>query len=172
MNASTKRVLRNDLKTRIKSLSTEYISLQSLLICNSVQNHPNYIESKVVSLYIPMKYEVSTYSLIQHVFDSNKRLFISKVIGKQSSDMLMLEMSAYNDLEIFPMNSWGIKEPTNEYANEASQAIEDIDVVIVPAVGFDSNCARLGHGKGYYGNYIIVYLISLILFIICRLFSL
>ena len=31
---------------------------------------------------------------------------------------------------------------------------EDIDIIVVPCVGFDNNANRLGHGKGYYDKYL------------------
>ena len=33
-------------------------------------------------------------------------------------------------------------------------SIENIDVLIVPAVAYDKNCYRLGYGGGYYDRFI------------------
>jgi 5-formyltetrahydrofolate cyclo-ligase len=31
---------------------------------------------------------------------------------------------------------------------------EDIDIIVVPCVGFDKNANRLGHGQGYYDKFL------------------
>ncbi|KAK9239802.1 hypothetical protein V1525DRAFT_396808 [Lipomyces kononenkoae] len=48
-------------------------------------------------------------------------------------------------------NSFTVKEPT-----EAEDAFDvgGLDLVIVPGLGFSKSCARLGHGKGFYDNFI------------------
>eukprot|EP01035_Chromulina_nebulosa_P022062 gene22062-28558_t len=52
----------------------------------------------------------------------------------------------------FVKNQWGIPEPSLDYIQSHPDVTESgvIDLVIVPGVGFDKHCARLGHGKGYY----------------------
>ena len=45
-------------------------------------------------------------------------------------------------------NRYGIPEPTTDPVPAA-----DIDVVIVPGVGFDVDGSRIGHGAGYYDRF-------------------
>jgi len=46
----------------------------------------------------------------------------------------------------FVLNRWGISEPSHR----STIASEDIDVVLVPGLGFDVNGYRVGYGGGFY----------------------
>lgn len=50
------------------------------------------------------------------------------------------------------MNRYGIPEPDPAHSLLISK--EDIDVIIVPCVGFNEKKQRLGHGGGYYDRYL------------------
>lgn len=52
----------------------------------------------------------------------------------------------------FPLkkNKWGLEEPTQGEATNAS----DIDLVIVPLVAFDKKGNRVGYGKGFYDKFL------------------
>ncbi len=47
-------------------------------------------------------------------------------------------------------NRWGIMEPVNKQ----SFPLDQLDAVIVPALGVDTNGTRLGYGKGYYDEFL------------------
>ena len=64
-----------------------------------------------------------------------------------------------NQLEIylpidnaFIMNYYRIPEPDTSKGIKIEKKY--IKIVIVPLVGFDENCNRLGHGKGYYDRFL------------------
>jgi len=63
-------------------------------------------------------------------------------------------MQAYlpNSEESFVVGKFGIVSPKEEDSSLVDP--KDIDVVIVPCVGFSDNMKRLGHGAGYYDRYL------------------
>ena len=89
-------------------------------------------------LYMNFKNEVETFSLIKHLSDSGKKVFLPKLKNKD------IFPSAFEGFEKMEKNSYGIMEPVT------FSEIKDFDVAVVPAVAFDKKCNRLGFGKGYY----------------------
>ena len=62
-------------------------------------------------------------------------------------------MKAYRPINnIYIQNNLGIKEPDPLYSFYVDK--NDIDIVIVPMLGFDHELYRLGHGGGYYDLYL------------------
>ena len=91
--------------------------------------------------------EVQTKGVLENAA-LTKQLFVPKVLGKSSQDMVMLAVKDIADIEIYPKNKWGIPEAPVDGPDKTYEGI--IDLVIVPGVIFDSSCHRVGHGKGYY----------------------
>ena len=82
------------------------------------------------------------------------RIYVPRVTGGRSCDMCMLPVHSEHEVEGFEKNRWGIKEPPAEFASSRTEGIEQgsLDFVIVPGLGFDKMCNRLGRGKGYYDS--------------------
>lgn len=89
-------------------------------------------------LYISFKNEVETFSLIQHLSEKGKKIFLPKL---QNEDIFPSEFEGFEKMQ---QNRYGIMEPAT-FAN-----ITSFDVAVIPAVAFDKKCNRLGFGKGYY----------------------
>lgn len=53
--------------------------------------------------------------------------------------------------ETLVTNDWGIPEPA---ADDPTIATEDLDMILVPMLGFDPSGNRLGYGGGYYDRFL------------------
>ncbi len=97
--------------------------------------------------------ECVTTPLIESLLGSGKRVYVPRVYGSGRHEMRMLRIESMAELDNFPRSKWGIPEPSDEQAANMEDGVESggIDLVVVPAVAFDSRCQRLGHGRGYYG---------------------
>ena len=147
-----KRDMRNSMKKRLKGIKD--IDAQSDAVLKSLSSILKEYDN--ISVYINMpERELRTFpGMLNFLFDSDKNVFVPKVIGSKSDEMLMIHVDSFQDVASFRVNSWGIPEPEN--VNDREDACESgrVDLVIVPGVAFDEKCQRLGHGRGYYDSFI------------------
>ncbi|RYG68277.1 5-formyltetrahydrofolate cyclo-ligase [archaeon] len=154
LEMSVKSLLRSRIKRRLKEIASSDIEYQSSAIASHISTIPNFQHVKAVSIYLSMDGEVNTYGLIKDLMETHgKRVYIPKVVGKNSNDMIMLPLSSYSDIESYPRNAWGIPEPVLPASYDEND-MGNIDLVLMPGVAFDTWGGRLGHGKGYYDCFI------------------
>lgn len=86
-------------------------------------------------------------SKLNYKLQVEKRLLLPKVAGE------ILEVYAVDDLEKqLQMSNLGIFEPTPESCTKI--ALDQIDCILVPGLGFDSQMHRIGYGKGHYDRFL------------------
>ena len=151
---SRKAAIRNRVKEAIQGLSPERIQEHSKAAISKLQSMPEWTSSRVICLYLSMAPEIQTYDCIKHAFDEGKQVYIPKVTGKRSEDMMMFQLESFATINTFPKSKWGIPEPPMEVIQQAKDGTcaGIVDTVIVPLCAFDKDCGRVGHGKGYYGK--------------------
>ena len=98
---------------------------QSHFIIEKLKKDPRFIKGKRIGIYLSYKHEVDTWKLIEELY-----------------------FTLYQDKMI--KNKYGIDEPIDK--QEINK--EFLDLMIVPLVGYDANCYRLGYGGGYYDRYL------------------
>lgn len=99
-----------------------------------------------VLFYVSYDNEVYTHDMIKESMKIGKNIIVPKS-DKENRVLILSKLESWNDLET---GAYGILEPKEEKIREVS--IEEIDLIIVPGVGFDENGHRIGHGKGYYDD--------------------
>jgi len=148
-----KRSMRKSMKNRLKSVRD--IDTQSEAVLESISSIVR--DSENISIYINMpERELRTYpNILNLLFENDKNVFVPKVMGSKSEDMLMVRVDSLTDIkDSFRLNSWGILEPENVSNREDACESGRVDLVIVPGVAFDEKCRRLGHGRGYYDSFL------------------
>ncbi len=105
-----------------------------------------YRASDTVMLYMALSHEVQTAALITHARRHDKRVLIPLVTPTGLSAVVCPTEAAH-----FRCGPFGILEP-----RDASAAVPpaEIDLVLVPGVGFDVAGTRLGYGGGYYDRFL------------------
>lgn len=147
-----KKQMRTEMRKVLNVLSSDVINDKSTEAISRLRSMSIYQNSKVISIYLAMPKELQTYDLINHAFDSGKRVFIPKIVGSKSEDMKMIEIFSYQEIQQFPKDKWGIPDPPPDLVIERPDGTFEnaIDLVLLPGLIFDKNCGRIGHGKGYY----------------------
>ena len=96
----------------------------------------------VVLSYASFADELCSWKLNQHLATTGQ-LLLPSVVNQT------LHLYHVEDIkkQLFP-NRWGIFEPQPEICQRVF--LQEISLVVVPGIAFDSSCHRLGYGKGFY----------------------
>ena len=99
-----------------------------------------------ILFYVSYDNEVYTHEMIKECIEDKKNIIVPKS-DKENRQLILSKLNSFEDLK---PGSYDILEPKKDKVQEVS--IHDIDLIIVPGVGFDKSGYRIGHGKGYYDN--------------------
>ncbi len=95
---------------------------------------------KDVLLYIPMGLEVNVLPLINDLRKRQINIFVPFMV-EDSFKLVKYRLP-------LKVKKFGIKEPKNSFSRH-----KRIDLAIVPVVGVDKECKRIGFGKGMYDRF-------------------
>ncbi|KAI7859055.1 5-formyltetrahydrofolate cyclo-ligase [Circinella umbellata] len=145
-----KRALRKELKATLGSVTKATIASESEQVLQKLFNLEAYRSSRNVSVYISLPSgEIDTSVLIHHILHSDKSCYVPRWT---KDAMEMVKIKSWEEYLALPVNKWNIPEPSHEQVMEKEK--EGLDLIIVPAMAFDIEHNRIGHGKGYYDKYL------------------
>ncbi len=144
-----KKELRSYLKKRLLSLSAKEKERKSRNIVKLLSGLPIYKYSKVIMGYYPLKEEVDILGLLRKAYSQGKRICFP-VLDLKKKKLSCWEVK--NLKEDFSEGPYRIKEPNINKAKEIDP--REIDLVLVPGLGFDYQANRLGRGKGFYDRFL------------------
>ena len=127
----------------------ELISKNSSIITNKILQLDCIKKAKTIMLYLDFNNEVKTDNLI------NKLIFLNKIVAspitlKEEKKLVPTQITNLKDG--IQIGAYNIREPKPNISSTID--IKDIDVVIVPAVAYDTDCYRLGYGGGFYDRFL------------------
>jgi 5-formyltetrahydrofolate cyclo-ligase len=143
-----KEELRNKLLEQRAALSTPEYFGASADIIEKLKEQDQFREAQTIHCYVSMnsRREVETQELIIEMLSKNKRMVVP-ITNFDSGTLTHIELDKFEDLET---NKWGVLEP-----REGERVpVHEIDIVIVPMVGGDEQCNRIGYGKGFYDRFL------------------
>lgn len=116
---------------------------KSHCIYEKVVTHPFFMEADAVYCYVDYRREVGTRSIIEHAWKTGKKVAVPKVDGDT------MEFYYIESFEELQEGFKGIPEPESKHL-----ASDENMLVVMPGAAFDTNCNRIGYGKGYYDKYL------------------
>ncbi|MDQ4146745.1 MAG: 5-formyltetrahydrofolate cyclo-ligase [Pseudomonadota bacterium] len=123
----------------------------SKIIVEKFVNLPEYAKAKTVMWYIDARSEVRTRHSLGDALNSDKRIIVPYcTVDEQGQNKLGLwHLESMDELVV---GKWKILEPPKERWGEPGKEVEpeDLDLIMVPGVGFDRRGGRMGNGQGYY----------------------
>lgn len=107
---------------------------------------PEYEQARTVMFYIDVRAEVRTRNDLQKALESGKKIVVPYCVDGE------LELFHLENMDELETGMYKILEPRQDLRTvEAKRVdVEQLDLIMVPGVAFDSVGGRTGHGKGYY----------------------
>ena len=112
---------------------------------------PEYADAKTVMWYLDVRSEVRTRHQLGDALKSDKKIVVPYcTVDDEGANRLGLwHLASMDELII---GKWSILEPPSERWGDLDTEVDprDLDLVMVPGVGFTRDGARMGNGQGYY----------------------
>ncbi len=144
-----KQEIRNNIETILENLSDKEIAKKNKQVEDNLFEFANFLEAKIVLLYVNNKTEVKSGNIIKRCFEFNKIVILPAFNIKTYEMKLMKVDDLDNDL-IAGLR--GILEPDINRCKIVP--VDCIDLAIIPGVAFDEKGGRIGSGEGYYDRFI------------------
>lgn len=116
-------------------------------IIGAFMSLPEFATAETVMFYVDVRSEVRTRFDLPAAIETGR-----KIVVPWCNDDGELELFHLSDMEQLEIGMYKILEPAAHLRREPEYqvSVEELDLIMVPGVGFDSRGARMGHGKGYY----------------------
>ncbi len=143
-----KAALRARILERRRALPPDRHAALSAAICRRAVELPPYRAAATVHTYLGVVAgEVATLNLLEHAWAEGKRVVCPR-IGPEDR----LESREVRSMADFVDGPMGLREPDPARTPLVDPA--EVDVVIVPGIGFDRRGRRIGFGAGYYDRFL------------------
>jgi 5-formyltetrahydrofolate cyclo-ligase len=115
-------------------------------ITDRVMQMPEYQAANCVMWYVDVRDEARTRHALPDALMDGKRIVIPYCVD---GELELFHLESMDELET---GMYKILEPRADLREVAEKRVDvsELDLVIVPGVGFDARGGRTGHGKGYY----------------------
>lgn len=141
---TNKGLLRQALRFQRQQISVEQQEKKALAAAQQLSALPNFTQAKHIAGYWPVDSEMSPLPIFETAFAQQQQCYLPLIQGESKT----LQFVEYKPNDALIPNRYGILEPD---PNERSFfPLEELDLILVPLVGFDENGHRLGMGQGYY----------------------
>lgn len=141
----TKKELRTELRQRRASIAADDRRLFDMLIFEMAHKIKAYQQAERVHVYVSGPSEVESRPLIDYAIATGKQVFVP-CDGPDDRPYHVAVVAGQR----WTTGRHGIAVPLPDDGQARAVIAGEVDVVIVPVVGFDRACHRLGQGGGYY----------------------
>ncbi|KAA1074871.1 5,10-methenyltetrahydrofolate synthetase [Puccinia graminis f. sp. tritici] len=171
-----KLLIRRQIRTVLKEITSASLAHQGEEVLKHLKNLNHYIDSNRVSCYKSMSSgELPTDSIIKNLLEKRKRVFLpyihhptetadQKKIGTHRMEMLGLESWVEFETGLVPVSFSSSSSSPQVFQFDPAKisGLENalpkgLDLILLPGLAFDRHGNRLGHGKGYYDEYLNEY---------------
>ena len=126
----------------------------STIICNTFIALDDYQRSKIAMWYIDCRSEVRTQKDLREELKKAQRKIIVPYCTVSENGNNIIGLWHLENIDELHVGKWKILEPPRDSWDDPNKTVapEELDVIIVPGVGFDRDGGRIGNGHGYYDH--------------------
>lgn len=143
-----KKILRKEIQEKLKKISDVDRKKYEEILYKKLFENEIFKISKIIAVTISFGTEINTYPIIKKLLDE-KKIVCSPICKKENREMIFYKITSLDSLI---EGNYGIKTPLKIDKNIIKK--ENIDLILVPGVGFDKQNFRIGFGGGYYDRYL------------------
>lgn len=141
----TKKELRQFVRMQKRMYTQEQLDQMSKPIIAKLMVHPRVKNAKTIMMYYSLDDEVNTHEAVDLLVAQGKRVVLPAVTGETT-----MELRCYEGPKDLQGGFFHIMEPVGKPFTD----YDEIDLIVVPGMGFDTRGNRLGRGKGYYDRFL------------------
>ncbi|TKR92513.1 hypothetical protein L596_007151 [Steinernema carpocapsae] len=148
-----KKALRTTIANLLKTVSEDSIKRETEAVTQKIFNSEWFRNAQRISVYVNTEGEIETDAIILKALELKKDVFVPRFKrGQRQMEMLKLE----NALEFAKLDTtlWGIRQHHPDLSPLSYKDYGALDLVVMPGVAFTTSGLRLGHGKGFYDQFL------------------
>ncbi len=138
--------LRKALRAARNGLSAQDQATAGKGLLRQLQLLPEFVQSNRVALYLANDGEIDPLTVMWWIVDSDRTCFLPVVQQREHHNSLLF--AEFNGATQLVDNRFGIAEP--EVNRSKLTKVRELDMVLLPLVGFDNEGNRIGMGGGFY----------------------
>ena len=142
--ADQKAVLRRQIRDRSARISSGDRAFFSTQICAHLRQQRIWQDAGAVLFYAPLPEEVDVWPLLPEALSGGKTVALPRY---DRYHQLYVACQIKNLARDLRSGRFNVKEPATSCVE---LPLNQLDLILVPGVGFDLNGHRLGRGQGYY----------------------
>jgi len=146
---TAKEQIRNDIAKALNGVTEKQRNEKTKAIESKLFGFANFLEARIVLLYISGENEVRTKNILKRVYDFNK-IVVLPAFDSERKEVTTLKVD-HPDKDLLP-GPRGVAQPNPARCKPVP--LQKIDIAIIPGQAFDEKGARIGSGQGYYDRFI------------------
>lgn len=142
-----KETIRRELRDNLTAMKDGLRQELSERACKSLLGLEEYRRAKTVMAYIPLPDELDVSLVLRSAWAEGKVVAAPRIVWEKHELKPIVTHNLDDDLTA---GRHGLREP----AGTKEVGLEEIDLAIIPAVGFDRRGHRMGRGGGFYDRFL------------------
>jgi 5-formyltetrahydrofolate cyclo-ligase len=146
--AEERRRLRRELRLRRRAIQGDARARKARQLATRIDAMGLLRPGRRIGLYLATAEEIDTAPLLRLALLRRCRIALPRVVNRRQHRMAFFDLAGMRPAAV-RRGAFGILEPRGS----APRAARELDVVLMPLVGFDPQGNRMGMGRGYYDRH-------------------